>query len=102
MVNVRTHYVIVLKLLHCITQSRSCLISVGGENEKKEAEPDLKQLWLTASDVGLPMQIMLDLTIKRILLDKRIRDRIRELKQKYGRIDLEMFFKIGLHISELE
>lgn len=71
------------------------------QNEKKEAEPDHKYIWVSDWDVGVPMQIMLDLTVARILCDNRIKDRIRQLKHIYGRIKVEKIFKFGATILGL-
>ena len=65
------------------------------QNEKKEAGPEKQDIWVTDWDVGISMQKALDLTVKRILLDSKIVDRIRALKEKYGRIHVEKIFKFG-------
>ena len=63
--------------------------------EKVKAQPDKADIFLTDAVVGVSMQKLLDLTVKRILLDTKILQRIAKLREKYGDIRLELYYKLG-------
>lgn len=68
--------------------------------EKVAAGLAPEDIWVTDSDVGSPMQKVLNKTVDRILIDENIVDRIEDLKHQYGQIRVELIHKFGLDGSK--
>ena len=66
------------------------------QREKLKMEPHRDDIWLTDSDVGVGMQALLDVTVKRLLLDDKIVARIGKLRERYGEIMVDLIFKLGV------
>ena len=69
------------------------------QDEKTAAGPKPDDIWVTDWDVGIPMQKCLDLTVKRTLLNQKLKNRIRQLKEKNGRIRVQNIFKFGRSVN---
>ena len=63
------------------------------EKEKCRLKPE--DIYVSESVVRAPLQLMLNLTVRRILLDPKITGAIYDLQKKFGKVRLEFIYKLG-------
>ena len=63
------------------------------EKEKCRLKPE--DIYVSESDVRAPLQLMLDLTVRRLLLNPDIVKTIFDLQNKFKNVKLEFIYKLG-------
>ena len=54
---------------------------------------------MSESDVRAPLQLMLDLTVRRLLLNPDIAKKIFDLQNKFKNVKLEFIYKLGKYAA---
>ena len=65
------------------------------EKEKEKCRLKPEDIYVSESVVRAPLQLMLNLTVRRILLDPKITGAIYDLQKKFGKVRLEFIYKLG-------
>ena len=63
------------------------------EKEKCRLKPE--DIYVSESAVRAPLQLMLDLTVRRLLLNPDIAKKIFDLQNKFKNVKLEFIYKLG-------
>ena len=64
--------------------------------EKKKCRPKREEVHLSDSNVHASTQVMLDLSMRRLLLNPEVAAKIRELQKHYGNVKMEFIYKLGM------
>ena len=64
--------------------------------EKKKCRPNPEDVFLSESQVGASLQVMLDLTMRRLLQNPEIVAKLFEVQNNFENVRLEFIYKLGI------
>ena len=63
--------------------------------EKKKCRLDPEDVFVSDNEVRASLQKMLDLTVRRLMLDPKIVSKLFDIQNKFGNVRLEFIYKLG-------